>query len=151
MKKLVVYFSATGVTEKVAEIIKKTANSSIFEITPEEPYKDSDLKWLNPLARCNKEKIGRKDVPIARNIDNMRDYGFIFLGFPIWYYNAPNIIYTFIKGHDFATSDGSDIERTAEKLKSVLGESAHIVGAKRFYESTSREVIAEWARQMLEQ
>ena len=159
MKKLVVYFSATGVTEKVAEIIKKTVNSSIFEVKPEVPYKDSDLKWLNPLARCNKEKIGRKDVPIARNIDNMRDYGFIFLGFPIWYYNAPNIIYTFIKGHDFsekkialfATSDGSDIEKTAEKLKSVLGESAHIVGAKRFYESTSREVIAEWARQMLEQ
>ena len=158
MKKLVAYFSASGTTEKVAEIIKKTVNASIFEIVPEEPYKDSDLKWINPLARCNKEKIGKKEVAIARHINNMQDYGFVFIGFPIWYYNAPNIIHTFVKSYDFfgkkialfATSGGSDIEKASEKLKSLLGESVQIVGAKRFYESTSPEVIAEWARQMLE-
>ena len=138
MKKLVVYFSATGVTEKVAEIIKKTVNSSIFEVTPEVPYKDSDLKWLNPLARCNKEKIGRKDVPIARNIDNMRDYGFIFLGFPIWYYGAPNVVNTFCKGYDwsgkhvyiFATSGSSGIGKTGEKLEPYL-KGGQIFDAKR--------------------
>lgn len=156
MKKLVAYFSASGNTEKVAEIIKKSANADIFEIAPEVPYKESDLKWVNPLARCNKEKLGKKDVPLARNIGDIDKYGFVFIGFPIWYFDAPNIIYTFLKSYNlsgkkiaiFATSGGSDIEKIPEKLN--LGESVQIVGAKRFYQDTIREVIAEWARQMIE-
>ncbi|MBR1592371.1 MAG: flavodoxin [Ruminococcus sp.] len=158
MKKLVAYFSASGVTERAAELIKKTVSADIFEIMPEEPYKDSDLKWINPLARCNKEKIGKKDIPIAKKVKGMENYGFVFIGFPIWYYGAPNIILSFLKQYDFsgkkialfATSGGSDIDKTAEKLKPVFGESVQIVGAKRFYADTSREVIAEWARQMTE-
>ena len=158
MKRLIAYFSASGNTEKVAEIIKKTISADIFEIAPEEPYKDSDLKWINPLARCNKEKIAGKDIAIARDVEGMRNYGLVFIGFPIWYHGAPNIINTFIKQYDFsnkkialfATSGGSDIVKTAEKLKPLLGESANIIGAKRFYSDTSREVIEEWARQMTE-
>ena len=66
MKTLVAYFSAeAGKTRRIAEELAKSKGADLFEIRPEDPYSKSDLKWVNPLARCNKEKIGKKDVPVA--------------------------------------------------------------------------------------
>lgn len=114
---LVAYFSASGTTKQVGDRLPLGIGADIFEIRPEKPYTESNLRWTNPLARCNREKIGRKDFPIARRIENIEKYETIFIGFPIWYYGAPNIIVSFLKSYDFsgkkiaffATSGGSDL------------------------------------------
>lgn len=126
MKTLVAYFSAeAGKTRKIAEELSKSLSADLFEIKPEQPYSASDLKWTNPLARCNREKIGRKDVPVSGRIENWDEYDTIYIGFPIWYYGAPNVVNTFCKGYDwngrtihiFATSGSSGIGKTAQKLE----------------------------------
>ena len=99
-KNLVTFFSAGGVTAKYAKALAKESGSELFEIMPETPYTEADIKWTNPLSRCNKEKIGNKDVEIADRIENFEEYDTVFIGFPIWYYGAPNIIKTFIKNKE---------------------------------------------------
>lgn len=154
MKALIAYFSAGGTTAAVAEAIAKEIGAELFEIKPETPYTDADLKWTNPLARCNREKIGRKDVPIDGKVEDFEEYDLVFLGFPIWYYGAPNVIQTFCKGYNwtgkklalFATSGGSDIGKTAEKLMPYLPGAPEIVGADVF---RSAEDAAEWAKGMI--
>ena len=150
---LVAYFSASGVTKKVGDRLAVGIGADIFEINPEVPYSEADLRWTNPLARCNREKIGRKDVPIAKRVKNMEKYDTLFLGFPIWYYGAPNIIMTFLKSYDlsgkrialFATSGGSDMGKTAEKLKPYISKDAEIIDAKLMYEDTGIKDLVEWA------
>ena len=135
--KLIVFFSAEGTTAKLAEQLSKETGADLFEIKPENPYTAADIKWTNPLARCNREKIGKKDVPIAGSVENWDEYQTVFLGFPIWYYGAPNVVNTFCKGYDwsgkkvmiFATSGGSDIGKTAEKLKPYMKGNPDIVSA----------------------
>ncbi|MBE6909559.1 MAG: flavodoxin [Ruminococcaceae bacterium] len=137
MKALVAYFSASGVTAKVAQAVAEAAGADLFEIKPEKPYSDADLNYMNPLSRCNREKLGKKDVPVAGKVANMAEYDTLYVGFPIWYACAPNVVNTFLKGcdlsgkkiHVFATSGGSGIGKTAEKLKPYVG-SAEIVEAK---------------------
>ncbi|MBO4523856.1 MAG: flavodoxin [Ruminococcus sp.] len=129
MKTLVAYFSAEmGKTRKIAEELAAKLGADIHEITPAEPYSVADLKWMNPLARCNREKIGKKYVPVANKVQNWEEYNTVYLGFPIWYYAAPNLINTFCKDYDwtgktihiFATSGSSGIGKTAEKLESYV-------------------------------
>ena len=126
MKTLVAYFSAeTGKTRKIAEELAKKLGADIHEIKPVEPYSAADLRWMNPLARCNREKFGKKDVPVADRVQNWEEYDTVYLGFPIWYYAAPNVVNTFCKDYDwtgktiriFATSGSSGIGKTAEKLE----------------------------------
>lgn len=152
-KALVAYFSASGITKKVAVRLAAGIWADVFEINPEKPYTDADLRWTNPIARCNREKIGRKDVPIADTLSNMAIYDILYLGFPIWYYAAPNIIQTFLKQYDmgnmkialFATSGGSDIGKTAEKLKPYLSPGAEIIGAKLFSPNATEDELRAWA------
>ena len=125
MKTLVVYFSAEGTTKKVAEAFGKMNGYDVFEITPEKVYSKADINWKNPLSRCNKEFFGKKDVPVIGKIKNFDEYDTVYIGFPIWYGCAPNVVNTFAKGYNwagkkivaFATSGGSPIGKTAEKLK----------------------------------
>lgn len=125
MKTLITYFSAQGTTAGVAKGAAEHLGADLFEIKPEKPYTTADIKWANPLARCNKEKIGKKDVQVVGQIENFEDYDLILIGFPIWYGCAPNVVNTFCKGYDwtgkkvaaFATSGGSGIGKTADKLK----------------------------------
>ena len=125
MKTLVAYFSAQGTTAKVAEELAEHLHADLFEIKPLHPYAAADIRWTNPMARCNREKFGNKDVPVAGKIGNFAEYDEVFLGFPIWYGCAPNVVNTFCKEYDwagkkvyaFATSGGSGIGKTAEKLK----------------------------------
>ena len=128
MKTLVTYFSAQGHTKRIAEEFAKEMGADTFEIVPEEPYTEADIKWTNPISRCNREKIGKKDVPVKGRIENFDEYERIYIAFPIWYYAAPNVVNTFCKDYDFsgksvyvfATSGGSDIGKTAEKLNPYL-------------------------------
>ncbi len=125
MKALVAYFSAQGTTAALAKELAKQTGADLFEIRPQTPYTAADIKWTNPLARCNREKIGKKDVPVAGTVADWESYDRVYLGFPIWYYGAPNVVNTFCKGYDwqgkrvalFATSGGSGIGRTVEKLR----------------------------------
>lgn len=125
MSTLVTYFSAeAGRTKKVAEDLARKLGADLFEITPEKPYTAADLRYMNPMARCNREKFGKKDVPVSGIVEHFADYDTVYVGFPIWYGAAPNVVNTFCKAYDwtgkkvhaFATSGGSGIGKTAEKL-----------------------------------
>ena len=137
MKTLVAFFSAGGTTAKLAKKIAHMTGAELFEIVPEQPYTAEDLDWTDPQARCNQEYNGDLDVPVAGAVKDLEDYDMIFLGFPIWYHRAPNIINTFCKGYDwtgksvalFATSGGSGIGDTAEKLMPYI-KGAVIVNAQ---------------------
>ena len=128
MSTLVAFFSAQGTTAKIAKEFAAKIGADIFEIVPTEPYTAADIKWTNPLARCNREQIGKKDIPIEGKAADFDKYDTVYLGFPIWYYGAPRIIHSFCKEyswkgktvHIFATSGGSGIGKTAEKLAPSL-------------------------------
>lgn len=150
MKTLIAYFSVGGRTRKVAAAISKAVKGEAFEIVPEEPYTPADIKWMNPLARCNKEKMGKKDVPVVGRVEDFESYDTVYIGFPIWYYGAPNVVNTFCKSYDwtgkkvyvFATSGGSDIGKTAEKLQPYVN-GAEIVDAKVI---TGKDELISWLK-----
>ena len=153
-KTLVTYFTAsTGkVTERVAKTLAEAIGADLFEIKPVEPYTEEDLKWMNPFSRCNKEMMGKKEVPVEGKVEDMAGYDLLLIGYPIWYGGAPNVVNTFVKEYDltgkklalFATSGGGGIEKSAEKLKSSLSEGTEIVGAKRFSGDASAEELKAW-------
>ena len=94
-KKLVAYFSASGVTAKVAETLAEAIGADIFEIEPKVPYTEADLNWMDKKARSTIEMNNPASRPeIAVKRDNMKDYDTILVGFPIWWYVAPTIINT---------------------------------------------------------
>ncbi|MBQ7059523.1 MAG: flavodoxin, partial [Firmicutes bacterium] len=138
MKTLVTFFSAeAGRTAKVAKDLAEKLGADLFEIKPEKIYLAADLNWRNPLARCNREFFGKKDVPVTGTVPGFADYDTVYIGFPIWYGCAPNVVNTFCKAYDwsgkkvyiFATSGGSGIGKTAEKLQPYV-KGAEIVDAK---------------------
>lgn len=99
--KLVAYFSASGVTAKVAETLAEAIGADIFEIEPKVPYTEADLNWMDKKARSTIEMndpASRPEIAVKR--DNMKDYDTIFVGFPIWWYVAPTIINTFLESYD---------------------------------------------------
>ena len=153
MKTLVAYFSASGMTAALARKMAEAAGADLFEIKPVEKYTEADLKWTNPLARCNKEKLKKKDVPIDGRVPAWDEYEFVLIGFPIWYYAAPNIIETFVKSYDFtgkkvalfATSGGSDIARSPGKLQPLM-KGGEIVGSKLFPADTGVRKLKEWLK-----
>ncbi len=148
MKALIAYFSAEGTTAQCARILAQITCADVFEIRPEQPYTEADLKWTNPLARCNREKLGKKDVPVAGVVENWEQYDLVYLGFPIWYYAAPNVVNTFCKAYDwtgkrvvlFATSGGSEIGKTEEKLRPYMKGDPEILSARVY---RSREELRE--------
>lgn len=153
-KTLVTYFTAsTGkMTGRVAGNLADAIGADLFEMKPVAPYTAADINWLNPLARCNREMLGKKDVPVEGKVENMAEYDLLLIGFPIWYGCAPNIVNTFVKGYDlsgkkialFATSGGGGMGKSAEKLKPYLSETARIVGAKLFSGSASADELKVW-------
>ncbi len=153
-KILITYFSASEgrVTEALAKKFKSVLGADLFEIKPVQPYTQADINWLNPFSRCNKEKLGKKDVPVVGKVENFENYDLVLIGFPVWYAAAPNVINTFVKGYDFsgkkialfATSGGGGIGKSAEKLKPYLSETANIVGAKLFKNSVTDNELKSW-------
>ena len=128
MKKLVAYFSASGITRSAAERLAKMAGADLFEIKPVVPYTRADLDWTNKNSRSSVEMNDPDSRPkIAEQLSDMKDYDIIFIGFPIWWYVAPTIINTFVESYDFsgktlipfATSGGSGMGKTVEILKTL--------------------------------
>lgn len=127
-KKLIAYFSASGVTADVAARLAKVAGADLFEIKPEVPYTAADLDWTNKKSRSTIEMNDPASRPaIKEKLANMSDYDVIFVGFPIWWYVAPTIINTFLESYDFAgktivpfaTSGGSGMGKTVAVLEKI--------------------------------
>lgn len=152
-RKLVAYFSASGVTAKVAEKLSEAIGADLYAIEPEVPYTKADLDWMDKKSRSTIEMNNPASRPaIAGRRDNMNDYDTVFVGFPIWWYVAPTIINTFLESYDltgktiipFATSGGSDMGKTNEKLlPSCKG--AKLLNGKVFKASVSGADLAKWA------
>lgn len=152
-RKLVAYFSASGVTAKVAEKLCEAIGADLYAIEPEVPYTKADLDWMDKKSRSTIEMNNPASRPaIAGKRDNMNDYDTVFVGFPIWWYVAPTIINTFLESYDltgktiipFATSGGSDMGKTNEKLlPSCKG--AKLLNGKVFKASVSGADLAKWA------
>ena len=139
MKKvLVAYFSASGVTKKVAEKIAATVNGDLFQIEPAIAYSEEDLNWMNKNSRSSLEMNDKDFRPaMIKKELNLSEYDSILLGFPIWWYVAPTIINTFLESYDFsgkkitlfATSGGSGFGNTVQELRNSAPD-AHIVEGK---------------------
>ena len=125
-KKLVTYFSAGGVTERTAEKLAELAGADLYEIKPEEKYTTADLNYMDPNSRSSRE-VKTKDFrpPIVQDIPDLSGYDAVYIGFPIWWYTAPQIINTFIESCDlngikvgiFATSGGTGINGALKDLE----------------------------------
>lgn len=151
-RKLVAYFSASGVTAKVAESLSEAIGADLYEIEPEVPYTKADLNWMDKQSRSTLEMNDPASRPAIKEMrDNMDDYDTVFVGFPIWWYVAPTIINTFLESYDltgktiipFATSGGSGMGKTNEKLQTSCPNSKLIEG-KVFKKSVSKSELAVW-------
>lgn len=152
-KKLVAYFSASGVTAKVAETLSEAIGADLYEIEPEVPYTKADLNWMDKQSRSTIEMNDPASRPAIKGMrDNMDDYDTVFVGFPIWWYVTPTIINTFLESYDltgktiipFATSGSSGMGKTNEKLQPSCPNSKLIEG-KVFKKSVSKSELAIWA------
>ena len=150
-KKLVAYFSASGITRKVAEMIAEVADCDIYEITPKIAYTKEDLNWMDKKSRSSVEMNDKKIRPeLADNDIDISGYEEIILGFPIWWYVAPTIINTFLEAHDFAgkkivlfaTSGGSGFGNTVKELQPSAPNAQIVEG--RLLNRASKTEITDW-------
>lgn len=152
---LVSYFSQTGNTKRVAEIIHENLDSTLFEIIPTEPYSNEDVNYEDN-SRAKIESLDENIRPeIKDKVDNMNQYTHIFIGYPIWYSEAPRVIDTFLESYDFSdkiiipfcTSGSTGIEQSASNLEG-LAPSADWLDGKRFSEDPSEEEVEDWVKSL---
>lgn len=155
-KTLAACFSATGNTQAVARIIAETAHADLFPIVPAQLYTEADLNWNDPGSRSSREMKDKACRPaIADQVQNMAAYKTVFLGFPIWWYEEPRIILTFLESYDFngkaiipfATSGSSGLGHTPDILKNACS-AAHWLPGKRFPEHPAAADVVEWVREL---
>ena len=127
-KTLVAYFSASGVTKKLAQTLADAIGADLFAIEPKVPYTRADLNWMDKQSRSTIEMQNPASRPeIAGTCANIADYDTVFVGFPIWWYVEPRIIDTFLESTDFAgktivpfaTSGGSGLGKAPERMASL--------------------------------
>ena len=154
-RKLVAYFSASGTTRKIAEMIAQAAEAGLYEIMPKQPYTKDDLNWMDKKSRTSVEMSDKKFRPEIFNTDVQAEkYDEIILGFPIWWYVAPTIINTFLEKYDFsgkkivlfATSGGSGFGNTVSELKPSAPD-ANIVEGKILNNVTTQDV-ENWVKSL---
>ena len=153
-KALVAYFSASGVTAKVAERLAGAIGADLYEIKPEQVYTDADLNWQDKQSRSTVEMNDRSSRPVIGNkVENMDQYDTVFVGFPVWWYREPSIIDTFMEAYNFdgktvipfATSGGSGLGDSAKNMQE-LAKGAKVVNGKRFSSGASAEELGSWAK-----
>jgi Flavodoxins len=152
-KALVAYFSASGVTEKVAKELARTAGADLFEIKPDPPYTAEDLDWRNKQSRSTLEMADPDCRPaIVGGVEDMGAYDTVFVGFPIWWGREPSVVDTFLDSADFTgkkivpfcTSGGSGIGKTAERIRSIVGEGVTVDEGRRLGGDVSEEDLKIW-------
>ena len=136
-KALVAYFSASGVTARVAKNLATAAGADLYEIKPAVPYTKDDLNWMNKQSRSSVEMRDKSSRPALADTDaDIAAYDTIFVGFPIWWYIAPTIINTFLEAYDFsgkkiilfATSGGSGFGKAVQNLQPSAPKAQIIAG-----------------------
>lgn len=152
-KKLVAYFSASGVTAGAAKILAEAAGADLYEIRPEVPYTQADLNWNNKQSRSSVEMNDQSSRPAVADKDaGIAAYDVVFLGFPIWWYVAPAIINTFLEGYDFsgktivpfATSGGSGLGKTIDKLRPSVSGTVMWEKGKLLNGRPTKDALAAW-------
>ena len=153
---LVAYFSATGNTAHIARHIQTVLDADLYEIVPEESYTDDDLNYSNDSCRANQEQNDPDARPaITGVLEHPENYDIVFLGYPIWWGEAPKIIYTFLESYDFdgvtivpfCTSGSSGIGSSAENLHALAPDASWLPG-QRFGGSASQEEVAAWVEEL---
>ena len=151
---LVVYFSATGHTESVANDIAEATVGDLFEITPAEPYTDEDLNWSDENSRVSREYADEslRDVELTTTeVENWDDYDTVFIGYPIWWGIAAWPVSSFVAANDFTgktvipfcTSSSSGLGESGDLLTDLAGTGDWQEG-ERFRSSASSEDVSEW-------
>ena len=155
-KALVAYFSASGVTQRLAKTVAEAAGADLFEIEPVQKYTSEDLDWTDKKSRSTLEMNDPSSRPaIAEHVDHMDQYDTVFVGFPIWWYEAPRIIHTFLEEYDFtgktivpfATSGGSGMGKTSEILQKVCPV-ANVLAGRKMNASVSEAQVKKWMEEM---
>ena len=149
---MVAYFSATNTTAGVAELIADGLDADLYEIVPEEPYTDEDLDYNDDNSRSTIEMNDSDARPaISGSVENMEQYDIVFIGYPIWWGEAPRIVSTFLESYDFSgktmvpfcTSGGSGIGSSAANLEQLTTGATWLDG-QRLNGSDSQDTIMEW-------
>ena len=156
MKALVTYFSASGVTAKLAQRLADAIGAPIYEIKPAVPYTRTDLDWTNKKSRSTVEMQDKNCRPSLADTDApVADADVIFVGYPVWWYREPSIIDSFLAAYDFsgkkimlfATSGGSDIGREAPARAAEITK-ADVLPGKRFSANASADELKAWAEKI---
>lgn len=153
---LVAYFSATNTTEGVAEHIANGLNADLYEIVPEEPYTDADLNYNDNNSRSTIEMNDPSARPaISGSVEDMAQYDIVFIGYPIWWGDAPRILSTFVESYDFSgktivpfcTSGGSGVGSSASNLEELTSGATWLEG-RRLNGSDSQDTVMEWVNSL---
>ena len=155
-KKLVAYFSASGVTAAVAKALADALGADLFEIAPTVPYTKADLNWNGRSSRSSVEMADCSSRPaVAARCENLADYDTVFVGFPIWWHVAPTIVNTVLEQYDwsgktivpFATSGGSGMGKTNAALAPSC-KGARLLEGKVLPHRVSREALLAWVGEL---
>ena len=155
---LVVYFSASGHTETVANYIAQATGGDVFEITPAEPYTDDDLNWSDENSRVTREHEDEslRDVELTTTaVENWDSYDTVFLGYPIWWGIAAWPVDGFVEANDFTgktvipfcTSSSSGLGESGSQLAALAGTGSWQEG-QRFRSSAAQEDVAAWVESL---
>ena len=151
-KVLIAYFSATGTTRPLAEYLADGLGADLYEIIPEEPYTDADLNYNDSGSRTSIEMNDPNSRPaISGSVEDIGQYDVVFVGYPIWWGDAPHILYTFMESYDwsgktvipFCTSGGSGIGSSGANLESLTSGAVWMPG-QRLNSGASQEDVMEW-------
>ena len=155
-KAIVVYYSGSGNTKRVAEFIADELNADTFEIVPSEPYSDADLDWTDKSSRVNREHddASLQDIKlVSTDVPNWSEYDVVLFGYPIWWREAAWVVNNFIKNNNFTgktvvpfcTSTSSGLGSSGTNLEKMAGTGNWLEG-KRFNEKPDESSVREWVR-----
>ena len=156
MKALVTYFSASGVTAKLARRLSDAINAPLYEIKPAVPYTEADLDWRNEQSRSTIEMQDKNCRPaLADTNAPVAGADIIFVGYPVWWYREPSIIDSFLEAYDFtgkkivlfSTSGSSDIGQEAPARAAEIAK-AEVLAGKRFSTNVSADELKAWAENL---
>ena len=154
-KSLIVYFSCTDTTKKIAEYVQEITGADIYRIEPEVPYTAEDLNYGDASTRATREQNDSSARPaIAGKVENMSRYQDIVIAYPIWWGQTPRIISTFLESYDFSgktivpvcTSHSSGIGSSATNLHALTDGSVTWLEGRRFSSTTTKEEVAQWLK-----
>ena len=153
-KKLVAFFSASGVTRKAAGILAEAVGADQYEIKAKIPYTDADLNWMDEQSRNYVEMHNPGFRPEIEDTDaHIADYDVVYLGYPVWWHTCPQVINTFLEKYDFSgkkiilwqTSGGSGFENAFKDVKASVSDTAEVTEWRNLNWKLDVERVKAWA------